>query len=59
MRTKVVRCKDGFKRQFIEIAQTPTLKLWKCFDCSHRMWTTKRRYVEKERFLEELKAHTC
>jgi hypothetical protein len=59
MKARVVRCKDGFKRQFIRAGQAPTLTLWKCFDCGYCIWTTKRKYVKKGGFLAELKAHTC
>ena len=59
MKTKVIRCRDGLNRQFIWVAETQTMAIWKCFDCNRRIYSTKRRYAKRGRFLSELKAHTC
>lgn len=59
MRTRMVRCKDGIKRQYIWITQTKTMHVWKCFDCRRTIYARKKAYAPKKAFLTELKMHTC
>lgn len=59
LKTKVIKCKDKLKRQFILVEQNQVVTCWKCFGCGVYVWTLRKGYIEKKRYLAELEAHIC
>lgn len=60
MKNKKLRCKDGLMRTFIKVTNTPTMIIWKCFDCNNRIFAYKKRFAaSRKAYLVELRTHVC